>query len=133
MIKFFRCHKRDVWSGSVNWADENNVVLGYDEDQSCCEYASWVLVGADGERLEDGDESIPWPDDFVFDPTYFESLSDAELEQYDIDVDEGDAVRFRVTNGKEEGFIILFNCHNGYYGHGFDFMHGDQSIQEGAL
>jgi hypothetical protein len=42
-------------------------------------------------------------------------------------------VIFRITDGAAEKFVHLFNCHNGYYGHGFGFKVGDTMIREGGL
>lgn len=30
-------------------------------------------------------------------------------------------------------FLHLFNCHNGYYGHGFEAKIGDETWKEGTL
>lgn len=32
------------WDSKVNFVDENNVVLGYDLSQDCCEHADWFIA-----------------------------------------------------------------------------------------
>lgn len=51
-----------------------------------------------------------------FDPSYFMERSLPN------EYDDGAAVQFRITNGDKEKYITLFNCHNGYYGRGFEFV-----------
>lgn len=66
--------------------------------------------------------------DFVFDQSFMKKITKKD-ESYC----EDEVVAFRATRGDEEIYIILFNCHNGYYGHGFDMKVGDLGIYEGSL
>lgn len=115
------------WSSKVNFVDENNVFVGYDLDQDCCEYADWFISDKPEneiqERVETSEEMGPWR----FDRDYFQEVENSR------DLDEGRMVRFRLTNGKEEKFLHLFNCHNGYYSHGFTFGVGDTVEYKGSL
>ena len=36
-------NKTGNWENKVNFVDENNVVLGYDMEQCCCEDAGWFI------------------------------------------------------------------------------------------
>lgn len=123
------------WGHRVNFVDDNNVFVGYDMDQSCCEYASWYISDDPVFTLE-GDEK-PEPtarvlESYVFDRDYMEDHDDGRL-------DEGGAVSFRlVSEGRPDLFLFLFNIHNGYYGHGFSFGIDETSgwttkLQEGSL
>ena len=83
----------------------------------------------DGVESEEDPEEVPWSEDFVFDTKYFKE-SNPESETYE--------AKFRVTDGDNEGFIVLGNCHNGYYSHGFEFIKRDavkepRVLQEGSL
>lgn len=51
-------------------------------------------------------------------------------------LDDGDAVAFKLIDPRgieKDMYLVLFNCHNGYYGHGFEFRIGSNVIQEGTL
>jgi len=114
----------------VNFVDENNVVLGYDMDQNCCEHADWFI--ADNpmmEIVERGDD--PDLTGWAFDPAYFRKWQDMPG-KYDV-LEEGDMAIFRMTNGDAEQFLHLFNAHNGYYGHGFEFLVGGEERRTGVL
>ena len=115
----------EAFPGKVNFVDKNNVCLGYDMDQCCCETADW-FISDEEKRTYDVDIIEFDVEDFVFDPTYFEQVDCSEL-------NEGGMVRFRLVNGDSELFIHLYNCHNGYYRHGFEFKIGDEIKQDDIL
>ena len=110
----------------VNFADENNVCLGYSLSQNCCEDADWFISDKEEVEAYDTKKAEFNVEDFVFDPAYFEQVDCSEL-------DAGEMVRFRLVNGSNELFIHLYNCHNGYYGHGFEFKIGDEIKHDGYL
>lgn len=114
------------WGGKVNFVDENNVVLGYDMYQSCCENFGWFISDKiESEILQQMDSGDAGDlSSFVFDTSFYE--------EFDIEYD-GGIVVFRIFNETSEKFIHLFNVHNGYYGHGFDFKVGEQTLQEGWI
>ncbi len=71
--------------GRVNFVDNNNVLVGWDNTSSCCESFSWDLdKSLTSEELEA----------YSFDIDYFEEGS-AKSEYFD---DCGGFVRFRATN-----------------------------------
>lgn len=113
--------------GKVNFVDENNVILGYDMNQNCCEDADWFIADTPRE-YEPGMERQATPDlkGFVFDTEFFKE-SDGDC------FDGGGMVIFRIVNGSSEKFIHLFNIQNGYYGHGFDFVVGSETVIDGTL
>lgn len=114
-----------------NWVDENNVYLGYDSSQQCCEDADWFVcdeITKDiGYNSPSGCENdLDW-ENWEFDTQFFDS-------GYGGGGDGGVAI-FRL-NHKEENrytYLHLFNCHNGYYGHGFVFKIGDEVKMEDYL
>lgn len=115
-------NKGGEWSSKVNFIDENNVVLGYDTTQWCCEHAGWFIadivkkdVDFWGNDTLNTEQIIDLPG-FNFDPTFF-----MQIDTENHSLDEGRMVIFRVVNSSEERFVHLFNVHNGYYGHGFEF------------
>ena len=131
--------------GKVNFVDENNVVLGYDTEDSCCEIAGWYFVGQEpttvSPRLHgtgNPPEVPAWremPDlrGWVFDPGWFKKLPDTVPGV----LDEGEAVAFRLVNYDDpscplQKFLVLFNAHNDYY-HGFTFTQSNEVLQCGDL
>ena len=139
--------------GKHNFVDENNVYVGYDSYQSCCENANWFIASSILEKIPDAffdgnvDENsckknsslknemvAAWQqifkptdlDGYVFDIDFFKELSYSHL-------DGGGAVAFRLINQDKEKFLHLFNSHNGYYGHGFSMNVSNKEIREGNL
>ena len=119
----------------VNFVDENNVFLGYDLAQDCCEHADWFIASKPVQVLRRQPKRIPTMDGWVFDTTYFQEFNYANQpdgEDWN-DLDSGGMAVFRIVNGDKEKFIHIYNAHNGYYGHGFEFKIGDETKQEGIL
>ncbi len=116
----------EAFPGKVNFVDKNNVCLGYDLQQDCCEYADWFISDKEEKTYDSVDEREFDVEDYIFDSAYFEDVDCSDL-------DEGRMVRFRLVNGSNELFIHIYNCHNGYYGHGFEFKIGDEIKQDGCL
>lgn len=110
--------------GKINFVDENNVVLGYDMDSQCCEKYGWFisdiqLMSIPDEGKEDS-EKVPNLEQWVFDKSFMNVFEfDTNWKKED---ETGHMAVFRIVNGNSEKFIHLYNCHNGYYSHGFDFM-----------
>ena len=114
-------------AGKVNFVDENNVFLGYDLEQNCCEQADWFVADTPQEgQPETESKGTPDLEGFVFDPAFFKQVDGG-------DFDSGGMAIFRIVNGGDEKFIHIFNAHNGYYGHGFEFTVGGKAVREGNL
>jgi hypothetical protein len=115
--------------GKINFVDANNVMLGYDMEASCCEFASWFILDQKKNTFET-DERCARIDfdleEYVFDPRFFENVLDKNF-------DEGGMVIFRITNGTTEKFLHLFNVHNGYYSHGFNFSIDGETYQRDSI
>jgi len=62
----------------------------------------------------------------VFDTTFFKEVDGG-------DFDGGGMAIFRIVNREAEKFIHIFNSHNGYYAHGFDFTIAGKTVREGSL
>jgi len=129
----------------VNFVDSNNVFVGYGLGQDCCEYADWfidtkihdrVVTSIFDENLVDYDElKLKTHKErrdlkgFVFDKDFYRII---ESKDNDCGLDAGGMAVFRIVKGEAEKFIHIFNCHNGYYAHGFEF--GEKHIiQDGSL
>lgn len=121
-MKVLNCKK--PWPSKVNFIDENNVALGYDLSQSCCEDAGWFIADTICNEVQPMADSEPDLTGYVFDTSFIKR----DIEGADFDG--GGIVAFRITNGTDEKFIHLYNNHNGYYSHGFEFVAGDASIND---
>lgn len=105
----------------VNYVDENNVVLGYDMNESCCEQFGHGVFA-----------SIPKSED--------EAMEEIDIEKYSFSKEIptrcldafsncGGGMAFRIcTNDMPDMYIVLWNYHNGYYSHWFDFLDYSDSI-----
>ena len=108
----------ETFPGKVNFIDSNNVILGYDLSQSCCEHAFWTISEKqDGsDPIHKGGEEAMQEielDEYCFDPQFCDRESAGE---------DGGVAIFKLRGWKlPDLFIRLENHHNGYYSHGFTF------------
>lgn len=124
----------------VNFVDENNVFVGYSLDNLCCEKAGWFISdkeSIDIPETEDEDDNkiekiVPDVSDFVFDTDYFAKITGLE----DCCERIKEIVIFKLHHikwKKPHLYLHIYNCHNGYYKHGFEFKDKDEILQEGEL
>jgi hypothetical protein len=136
-VKIFENVPEANWDEKVNFIDENNVVLGYDLSESCCEHADWFLSTKPETKIVDHHEATSEELlDYRFCTEWYKHVTDHDNDhdEYEYEFDEGGMFIFKIINSKgDELFIHIFNCHNGYYGHGFQFQHHGKTIQEGTL
>lgn len=118
------------WASKVNFVDGNDVFVGYDMEQCCCEHADWFITGEVTPYAYEGDhDSKETPDieDYFFDKEFFQEVESSNL-------DEGGMVAFKlIAENKPDLYLHLFNAHNGYYGHGFEVKHGGETVKSGCL
>jgi hypothetical protein len=135
-MRYFASKPNSIWSTKVNFVDDNNVLVGYDFTNNCCEDFGWYIHNKIGPT---NGENPVFNDDidhnaindslkeWVFDTAFFNQLSiDKRSDQENIAV-------FRLVNGDNELFLHLYNSHNGYYSHGFDFSKDGSIIHTGDL
>ena len=131
-MKIFELEK-GKWEEKVNFVDENNVLVGYDMAQDCCENAGWFLsLTEDNEIKEDAVDEV---EGYCFDTEYFVNVDPKreEGDRYSC-LEDGGMVRFRLLcQGKPDVYLHLYNAHNGYYGHGFTAEIGGQNWKCGTL
>ncbi len=119
-----RTFKKDY---KINFIDDNNVFVGFDDESCCCEQFGYFLSRTLPTQIEENEATID-TEGFNFDPEFFQTLElNQELH------DEGGIAIFRLTKGAEEIFLALYNSHNGYYSHGFDMTVGGIKIHDGSL
>lgn len=124
MIKLFETGTK------LNFIDDRNAFVGFDFEQDCCEDFGWlVLVDGKGDVYAQGDshgstgelEMKDWA--FDKDTPPCEDLTGI-MPDIDLDLYEGGAVAFRIRHEyhyDEKGWLVLYNSHNGYYFHGWEF------------
>jgi len=128
-MQILECDKG--YGGSINFIDTNDVFIGYDLSQDCCEYADWYISESlefvyPIDKIKRMDKSLY--EHHVFNPSFIEGPNESS------DLDAGMWVAFKmVDNGKPDLFLILFNSHNGYYGHGFELKIDGEIIHNGGL
>ena len=112
--------------GKTNFVDTQDVYVGLDAYQSCCEsFGHYFSHGATKE-----DEEIETPEnleEMIFDVEFFEERDGH---------DQGGEAVFRLFNPHQVEpviYLVLFNHHNGYYSHGFEMQVGGTVVQSGAL
>jgi hypothetical protein len=117
-----KIYERD---GKFNFVDENNVFVGYDNSQQCCEEFGWVVSDKVLKKYDDillAKKAEHYNiEDYSFDPAYFVR----------IDNNDGDGIlAFLLVNGDDRLFLHLYNFQNShYYDHGFDFSSDRQTIR----
>lgn len=118
-------YKEGGWDNKVNFVDDNNVLLGYDNENDCCAQGGWFLSKNKDEWLDGSfeEKSMDLPG-FNFDKEYIRKDFMPGRDEYE----EGDGVQFRLVNGEDELFLTLYNFHNGYYSRGFYFSDKDKTI-----
>jgi hypothetical protein len=110
----------------VNFVDGNNVFVGYDTGQCCCEHAGYFVSDQLESDLSNEEKEMPNLEGYFFDINYIKYCDDKNNE-----LDSGRMVAFRMVHkDKEDLFLHIFNSHNGYYSHGFEFKNGDEVIEE---
>ena len=115
--------------GKINFVDENNVLVGFDYESSCCEEFGYFLSSTaptslnPADVLQESDEAFA---SFVFDISYHDDIG------FERDSDSA-AVVFRLTRGIDVIYLTLHNTHNGYYTHGFEMTHNGITIHSGGL
>jgi len=127
-MKVFERTDTDGWGNRLNIIDENNVLVGFDYRQSCCENFGYYFSTTEPTNPLEYDEEPVDVDfahaDYVFDPSFMKEHSEGER----------NIAVFRLVNKEmNEMFLVLYNHHNGYYAHGFDMIKDDKTLFDGSL
>ena len=126
----------------INFVDTNDVFIGFDAYQSCCESFGHFFtdkVGGDHPTLYkqfgawDKDYPTEQPSNLaalVFDPTFYLNEHDSDGGGYAVfKLVDKPADRAHPNDAKTVVYLVLYNHHNGYYGHGFTVKHGGTVIE----
>lgn len=112
----------------INFVDSNNVLVGFDYTQNCCEIFGWSITKDEPTAQVIGDNGLDYSG-FVFDRTFIDKTVASMPESYEV----GGYVMFRLVNGDEQMFLTFWNHHNGYYSHGFKMRDGNAVLFNGYL
>lgn len=111
--------RKEPWVFKTNFIDRNNVVLGFDLLENCCEDFGWFIIDTPCKNkdtfiaVKDQEKSIRYLG-YCFDIEYNEKVIIND------DFKDINIVIFRISNEKGDlKYLHLYNHHNGYYTHGF--------------
>ena len=115
--------------GKTNFVDDNNVFVGFDMEENCCEEFGYGLTECIPEDMDALRSSIneSYLEGYNFDKKFIKDLPYLEYHE------EGGAKCFKLEKDGEEVYLTIFNYHNGYYSHGFEFVNDGEIIEEGRL
>ena len=130
-MKVFEKSENGSWGNRLNFIDKNNVVVGYDYESSCCESFSYTVTNKECLHSNIDSAIIVNIDEVNSENLYFDT-------SYNVDVEDDDRevyrTVFKILGGDTELFLILENCHNGYYSHGFEMTDSDgKELFSGSL
>ena len=111
-MKIFNKTQKAGWSDKVNFVDENNVMLGYDDEGQCSEDFGWAIldtVSDSAETIQENERGIIEMEGWTFDTSFFEKLPAEDNQDMSIAV-------FKITKGSSEKFVHIYNA--------FDTMSG---------
>lgn len=131
MMKIF--DDKATWGSKTNFVDDANVCVGYDNQQDCCEDCDHYFTRElpDEEVHDNSSKHIERPPEDVlvklrFDPEFFQEHNWKSL-------DSGGAAVFKLDGDDQPWYLVVYNSHNGYYGHGFKMTVGEDIKHEGTL
>lgn len=113
-------------NGKINFVDANNVFVGFDYTQCCCEDFGWSITPDRPTKLTVSDIEYD-VDGYTIDTNFFE---DDLPKTY---TEDGGVAVFRLVKDDCELFLTLWNCHNGYYAHGFTMEIGGTQVRTGYI
>lgn len=133
MIEVFERQDEGMFSTKLNIVDSNNVFVGYDYEQGCCEYFGYGFVkelpiayGYDSPDIKYFDPDLS---EYVFDISFFKDDFDC-LDEYE----GGGMCAFKLTGDSLPYiYLILYNYHNGYYRHGFEMKKNNEELYSGSI
>jgi len=121
MKVFHRDHK-------INFVDSNNVLVGFDYSQNCCENFGYSILKKPAETFNqviNGESPDYIAECYSFDTTFNEVT---------VWGDEEYSVLFRLISPRKiDLYLYLYNAHNGYYSHGFTMQSKTNTIYDGEV
>jgi hypothetical protein len=140
-MKIFMTNKG--YTESINFVDENNVLVGYDFEQCCCEIFGFAITddipkGMTKEMYEHSEDLEKYIGklnialkDYRLDTDFIFQNNEEEQEHELLNT-----VVFKLENYNNDGevkYLTLYNSHNGYYSHGFSMSDSIETLHKGSL
>ena len=122
-MKIVECEKEHVEGYSINFIDENDNFVGWDNETQCCEDYVYLITDSEVWGGRDPDNKVTDPsklDGYMFDTEYL-VIVHREFEDEYYDCATRVIFRLKKVNCKSL-YLHLRNAHNGYYAHGFKFV-----------
>lgn len=145
-----------IRENNINFVDKNNVFVGLSTVQRCCERVSAYIVTAQEEHIDitlnlgnippcvqfyikdvhelslthDKNQSIIDFPKLTFDTRYFKTSHNYGD---GVAVFKFNELTYINSQRSEDTYLILLNCHNGYYSHGFKMSQNDLTLFEGGI
>lgn len=118
-MRIFETKPNHSWTHKLNFVDDNNVFVGFDFSHQCCEDFGYFFVSKkpkleDLRTIYDSEQELEVPDleGYTFDPSFCLALERGDL----------NFAVFKLAKKKHPNlYLVLYNYHNGYYSHGFNF------------
>lgn len=129
MIKQLGCDKGHNYS--VNFVDDRNRLVGFDERAICCEWVEWFF----GKLSDDEASAFNNNSDVIKSPDELPSVTNPDLSSAYFAEEQplAEFGKFRIEGSPDCNWLILCNYHNGFYYHGFIYKQGDEVIVEDSL
>ena len=116
--------------GKINFVDTHNVFVGFDYTQDCCESFGYFFSTDVPDRIHEYNDD-PFKKSIRIELTE-DQLSHYSFNKKFINIsgtgeDDNFATfklicsKYKELNLKRIVYLTIYNCHNGYYGHGFEF------------
>jgi len=123
-------YKEAPFGSKVNFVDDNNILIGYDNEDDCCAQGGWFISDKKDEWLDETfkEEALDMPG-WNFDMKYCEFLEHPDGYRES----ENDAAQFRLVKDDDEKFLTLYNFHNGYYSRGFEVIVNGKEERSGSV
>jgi hypothetical protein len=121
-IKIGEIMKAFDYDGRINYVDENNLLVGFDMQRDCCEeFGHGVFYTLPKDPIKEKPE-------VGIDLTPYRFVNEAP-KVIDFSGDEGGARAFKIVAEElPDAYVVIWNCHNGYYSHGFEYWDGKGSL-----
>ena len=114
-------------SSSVNFVDKNDNFVGYSLAQQCCENAWYEVVRVTSEGSKEVDNDYISGDAWIHlglleaNPDYDSDLLDTSEDGYGNIYEDSEFFVVQNEETLEVAYIRLYNIHNGYYAHVFEW------------
>lgn len=106
----------------VNFIDRLDQYVGFDTSTICCEYADYEIYNDVGDIIS---KATAKAEELTFVCADIEVPEVLKDEINDLPLDSGGYIIFGLTGKNGYYYLVLSNCHNGYYAHTYDFRIND--------